>query len=311
MILTDNEIKTLPESLGSLPRLQKLMLAGNKLKSLPDTLSNCKALELVRVSANKLECFPRVLMSLPRLSWLAFNGNPFVQSSSQSDIEPYLLRISFDDLILKNVLGEGASGTTYQAEWPDNSYNLSEDFAVKVFKKGITSDGYAADELRACLSIGVHENLTRTMALAEDESRQALVMKLIPANFHNLAGPPSLASCTRDTFAEGFALDLARIKLIVDQMLDVKAYLRKLEIYHGDLYAHNVLYNEQGEMILGDFGAAGSYAMLRGDEKCIVEEIEDRAAGVFIEDLLSVCDPKDLNNKHFVELENLANKLMG
>ena len=310
LILTDNKIERLPEDIGSLHRLQKLMLAGNKLKDLPSSLSDCKALELVRVSANNLASFPEALMSLPRLTWLAFNGNPFVESADHGDSEPDVLRISFDDLILKNILGEGASGTTYQAEWPDNPYGLAEDFAVKIFKKGITSDGYAADELRICLSVGAHKNLTKTMALAEDKSRQAIVMKLIPANFYNLAGPPSLASCTRDTFAEGFSLSLDRIQLIVDQMLDVKAYLQKFEIYHGDLYAHNVLYNEQGEMVLGDFGAAGSYAMLQDHEKNKIVEIEDRAVGVFIEDLLSVCSVEDRDSEDFSGLKSLAANLM-
>ena len=38
LILTDNKIEKLPNSIGNLTKLQKCMLAGNRLQSLPDTI---------------------------------------------------------------------------------------------------------------------------------------------------------------------------------------------------------------------------------------------------------------------------------
>ncbi|MFT6327997.1 MAG: Leucine-rich repeat (LRR) protein, partial [Crocinitomicaceae bacterium] len=52
LILTDNKISKLPDSMGKLYRLQKLALAGNELTTLPDSMSRCKNLELIRLSAN-------------------------------------------------------------------------------------------------------------------------------------------------------------------------------------------------------------------------------------------------------------------
>ena len=42
LILTDNRIAELPESLGDCPRLQKLMLAGNRLRRLPRRIGDCQ-----------------------------------------------------------------------------------------------------------------------------------------------------------------------------------------------------------------------------------------------------------------------------
>ena len=95
LILTDNRIEVLPDSLGERPRLQKLALAGNRLTSLPSTLSQLRNLELVRISANNLIECPDQLLRLPKLAWLAFAGNPF--SRSQVDLEsvPLLSASSF------------------------------------------------------------------------------------------------------------------------------------------------------------------------------------------------------------------------
>ena len=58
MILTDNEIERLPESIGLLTNLKKCMLAGNKLKTLPESMKNCQNIELIRLAANNFDKFP-------------------------------------------------------------------------------------------------------------------------------------------------------------------------------------------------------------------------------------------------------------
>ncbi|MBK9579065.1 MAG: leucine-rich repeat domain-containing protein [Fibrobacteres bacterium] len=88
LILTDNRLDALPESLGERPRLQKLMLAGNRLRSLPDSLCHSSNLELLRISANGLEALPDWLFSLPRLAWLATSGNPCSWQTSPPAANP-------------------------------------------------------------------------------------------------------------------------------------------------------------------------------------------------------------------------------
>lgn len=57
------------------------------------------------------------------------------------------------------------------------------------------------------------------------------------------SGPPSLESCTRDIYPLGQSFSLVVLCIARG-------------ILHGDLYAHNILWNEQGDALLGDFGAA-------------------------------------------------------
>ena len=84
-IITDNKLKSLPNSIGDLTKLKKFSLAGNQLSNLPTTMQNCTSLELLRLSANKLSNIPEWIATLPKLSWIAFSGNTAL---NQSDINP-------------------------------------------------------------------------------------------------------------------------------------------------------------------------------------------------------------------------------
>ena len=58
LILTDNQISALPDSIGNCARLQKLMLASNQLADLPEAMRGCIGLELLRISANRFKALP-------------------------------------------------------------------------------------------------------------------------------------------------------------------------------------------------------------------------------------------------------------
>ena len=285
LILTDNCITELPDSIGSLHRLQKLMLAGNQLSRLPGSIARCENLQLLRISANQLLSFPEQLFNLPCLAWLAFAGNPFCYSD---DSEAGLPEIDVDDLVIGEVLGDGASGVISRAHWREGPFTFPENVAVKLFKGGVTSDGFVQDELRATLMVGRHNNLVSPLASIPGKG---LVMRLIPDGYRNLAGPPSLESCTRDVFAEGTSLRLVLIEALVEQVEAVVEHIHSMMLCHGDLYAHNMLLDESsGHVLLGDFGAASHYRAQIVYVSEGVRRIEKRALGFFIEDILSVCD---------------------
>lgn len=287
LILTDNEIEVLPNSLGERPRLRKLALAGNLIKQLPNSMENLVNLELIRLSANQLEHFPDVLMKLPKLAWFAFAGNPFCKHPSSLDSVPKVTTGSYS---LNHVLGQGASGVISHANWTDAQYEFPSEVAVKVFKGEVTSDGFPHDELEACLQAGHHDNLVKSIAQVDDGNELALVMELIPDSYYNLGLPPTLESCTRDTFPQGFTLTVEQVNTIVEQMADVFNHLHNNKVCHGDLYAHNTLVNDQGEMIFGDFGAASIYGYLSEQQQAAIKTIESRALTYFIEDVCSVCE---------------------
>ena len=282
LILTDNQIETLPESMGDLSKLQKCMLAGNKIAELPKSMALCRSLELLRLSANALESLPEWLFTLPRLSWFACAGNPCVNIT---ELETQILpEVSWCDITLHEELGKGASGVISRA-------SLSQEemyYAVKIFKGAVTSDGYPEDEMAACIAAGEHENLTKlhTRFTAHPEGKEGLVFTLIPPSYRNLGSPPDFDSCTRDTYEEHTAFSLNEVLRIAREMTSVMSHLHSQKICHGDLYAHNILIDED-HTLFSDFGAATRYDKIEGIESHAFERLEVRAFAALLEDLLT------------------------
>jgi hypothetical protein len=291
LILTDNEISELPGSIGHCQQLQKLMLAGNKLKELPPELTRCRNLELLRISANELSILPEWLFTLPRLAWLAFAGNPFQNSS---ELENNLPVIPWSELQLKEELGQGASGIISKANWIKTETGESKEVAVKVFKGHVTSDGFPADEMAACLAAGIHPNLVPVLGKIKHhpDQKQGLVLSLIPSDHSNLGNPPSFATCTRDTFPDGIIFDIKSILNIASGIAGAAAHLHACGIMHGDLYAHNILIDKTASPLFGDFGAATIYKPFKGKLAELIERIEVRAFGYLLEDLLAYLNPQ-------------------
>ena len=290
LILTDNRIEVLPDALGERPRLQKLALAGNRLTQLPSTLAQSTNLELVRISANRLTQCPNQLLSLPKLAWIAFAGNPFSQSDISIVPVPVISSSSFT---LQEVLGQGASGVISKAAWNNDQTTFPDEIAVKVFKGEVTSDGYPEDELQVCLKVGNHPNLVQSLAQVNEKGYLALIINLIPSHYRNLGLPPCFKSCTRDTFPQSFTLSIEKIAKIIVQMEVVFEHLHENQVCHGDLYAHNTLFDDEANIIFGDFGAATMYHMLTEEQQAQIKQIERRALDHFIDDLLSICAPSE------------------
>lgn len=307
LILTNNQIETLPDSMGQLSQLRKLALAGNQLTSLPDTMANCRGLELVRLSANQLTRVPDWLLELPKLSWLGFSGNPVCESSSSPTTQ--IPQVRFNAVRLNHQIGEGASGVIHHASWvkEDHSAEVTSPIAVKVFKGSVTSDGYPQDEIQCCLKAGEHPNLIKVLSHIDDSEQLGLVMELISTNFENLGLPPSLASCTRDTFEAHRAFHSNDVLMIVRQMADTLSHMHQQEVSHGDIYAHNTMIDSNANILFGDFGAATNLDALSAEQKQKMQLIEVRAFGCFLDDLLGLVEVQD---SLFTSLANIRDSVM-
>ena len=299
LILTDNKLTRLPESMGKLSNLKKLMLAGNQLQTLPDSMAQCENLQLIRLAANQLTYLPDWLLYLPKLSWLAFSGNPLCELEKMAQINtPPLPKVSMEDFVLGDLLGQGASGLIYQATMHDNAMpedRFNSEVAVKLFKGEVTSDGYPQDELSACITAGFHPNLVSIMAEVDgvneqNTSQKGLVMNLIPNHFFNLGQPPTLESCTRDHFDSKLSLSLKHLVQILLKVTDTLQHLHEKQLCHGDLYAHNILIDHEASVLLSDFGAASHFSHLAPHQQTALQAIEQRALGHLLEDLLTVCN---------------------
>lgn len=304
LILTDNRIESLPVELGERPHLQKLMLAGNRLRQLPESLGNCHRLELIRIAANQLTQLPQWLLSLPSLCWLAYAGNPLETEATLQATTP----IPWSQLQLEQELGQGASGVIHRAAWAKPGQPATP-VAVKLYKGEMTSDGSPLHEMNACICAGLHPNLIRIEGQIIDHPQQTagLVMQLVEPAFGNLAGLPSLSSCTRDVYAEDTRFSAEVALRIARGIASVAGHLHEQGITHGDLYGHNILWNAQGDCLLGDFGAASFHATTDSLEGRALQRIEVRAFGILLGELLERID-SGMGDDQRVLLEDLRQR---
>lgn len=287
LILTDNQIEELPDSLGQCTRMQKLMLAGNRLRALPKSMAAFDRLELLRISANRFDALPAWLLSLPRLAWLACAGNPFDTRAEDAAIAAQSVpHVDWRDLALGRKLGEGASGVIHQA-----TLGKAQQVAVKLFKGAVTSDGWPHSEMAACIAAGPHPTLIAAQSRIDGhpDGVQGLVMGLVDPAFVTLAGPPSLASCTRDVYADDARWTCDVALRIARDIASAMQHLHARGIVHGDLYAHNILWHAQRGGRLGDFGAAWMTGALDAAQAKAFERLEMRAFGCLLEELLERC----------------------
>ena len=307
LILTDNCIDTLPSELGERAHLQKLMLAGNRLQSLPSSLSHCHRLELLRIAANQLTELPHWLLTLPSLTWLAYAGNPLETEADAAALEA-TPQIDWSALRLEQQLGEGASGVISRATW-QRADGAVTPVAVKLYKGEMTSDGSPLHEMNACITAGLHPNLIRIEGRihGHPDGQQGLVMQLIDPSFANLAGLPSLASCSRDVYADDRRFSAQVALRIAMGIASAAEHLHQQGITHGDLYGHNILLNDQGDCLLGDFGAASFHSTTDSMETRALQRIEVRAFGVLLGELLVRID-SGLSNERREVLEELAQR---
>ncbi|MGL5359369.1 MAG: protein kinase, partial [Shewanella sp.] len=221
-------------------------------------------------------------------------------------------KVNIDSIKLGVKCGEGASGIIYQGEWQDASmaaHTRAAQIAIKLFKGAVTSDGYPADELACCLAAGEHPNLIKVIAHIQEEAQLGLVMALIPSSFKNLGLPPSLVSCTRDTFSPDTALAIDELTYITLQLADVMAHMHRQQVSHGDIYAHNMMVNPQMALLFGDFGAASDLRHLSCAARLNIEKLEVRALGCVIDDLLPFVTPS-ANADKMLQLQAIRDRCL-
>jgi hypothetical protein len=294
-------------------------LAGNQISELPEQMKHCKRLELLRIAANQLQEIPEWLLELPRLTWLAFSGNPCAPKIEK----PTVTSFDWNQITIRQQLGQGASGDIYNA-----LINNNEEVAIKLFKGAITSDGYAEDEQLTWMHVGNHTNIVSIIGeiVNHPEGKRGIVMHLIDKSFQTLANPPSLQTCSRDVYAPGVIFTPSQSFQLLSGVLDASIFLHSKSVMHGDLYAHNILYDIQGTSFLGDFGAATFYnssnlnatKMERLDVRafgCLMEEVVERTVNLSNEEkwkeIIQLCLDEDVMKRpSFVALKSILSFIL-
>ena len=155
----------------------------------------------------------------------------------------------------------------------------------------MTSDGLPEREMEACLAAGTHPALTGALGRLVDhpDGAQGLLLRLLPAQWRVLAGPPSLTTCSRDVYDPALRLSLDKALRIARAVAEAVAHLHGRGLIHGDVYAHNTLWDaETGAAVLSDFGAAS--ALPRGAVGAALARVEVRAVGILLGEVLDCCD---------------------
>ena len=303
LILSDNRIALLPGTIGACHRLQKLALAGNRLAALPADLARCERLELIRLSANRFatlaDALPHGLLALPRLAWLACAGNPFCAALEARALETTpIAHVPWHELAVGALLGQGASGHIHAALWRRVGGG-DHAVAVKLFKGEVTSDGLPGSEMAACIAVGGHAHLigVEGRITGHPQGVEGLVMGLIPPHYASLAGPPDFAVCSRDVYAPSRRFTAAQARAIARDTGDALAHLHARGVIHGDFYAHNILVDDAGHALLGDFGAASFLPEDDAARRDALLRIDRRALAILVDELAQRCDdPSALAN---------------
>jgi serine/threonine protein kinase len=122
----------------------------------------------------------------------------------------------------------------------------------------------------------------------------ALLLPRIPKGYVSLGNPPSFDTVTRDTYPGTTRFTVSEAMCVLSSLASVGAHLHARGISHGDLYAHNILIDRAAQhVLLVDFGAASFYDALQ-PRPLPLEQLEVRAFGCLMDDILSrtdsVCD---------------------
>ena len=245
LILTNNKINKIV-SLGHLLNLRKLMLSGNRLNSLPSDIVKCQKIELLRLSNNLFNSVPQSIFELDNLAWISLAHNPCFPLPKLNNNKLYIERQNVKYI---EQLGEGTSGIVYK------SIINKEVVAVKEYKGKMTSDGLSTNEIYILSSIEPHLNLSHVIGYLYKEKIENIKGIIMPLfrEYSPIGLPPTFDSVTRDLYEK----QIINPEYIIEHIETALNHLHNNNIIHGDLYAHNIIYNQnKNHSVLTDFGAS-------------------------------------------------------
>ncbi|EFJ52843.1 hypothetical protein VOLCADRAFT_86211 [Volvox carteri f. nagariensis] len=277
LFLTNNRLTDLPDGMSQCTSLVKLQASFNSFTSLPACLLRLPLLELLRVAVCDIRALPAHMLEegvMPRLAWASMAGNPVCPDPPAP--APGLPEVEVDDLDLGMKLADGASGEVFRAVWRGDLV------AVKFFRGDVSPDGRAEDEVALAIALQ-HPHLTQV--LAKVKYPPGLVLRLASGN--PLAHKPTSKHLLRCKWGDDVRFAPHRALLLAVAVADALAYLHAAGICHGDVYAHNVLMDEDENVTLCDFGASFSYDAWM---QPYWQAMEVRAYGLLLRDVAARCE---------------------
>jgi Leucine-rich repeat (LRR) protein len=275
LILTNNLINKIV-NLGNLINLRKLMLSGNMLNSLSFEIVKCQKLELIRLSNNQFNSVPQCIFELNNLAWISMANNPCFPLPKLNPDKQYINR---ENVKYIEPIGEGTSGIVYKSMFKN------KEVAIKKYKGKMTSDGLSTNEIFILSSIKAHNNLIEVIGYLYGEKKEDIDGIIMPLfkEYNSIGLPPTFETVTRDFYEK----KIINPKYIIEQIENVVNHLHTNNIIHGDLYAHNIIYNAyKKHAVLTDFGA--SFIISNKDLLNKFIKIENRALNILKNELIKM-----------------------
>lgn len=199
-----------------------------------------------------------------------------------------IAHLSWSDITLGEKLGESFKNIVYEGTLNDNR----KEVAVKIYGGEITADGNSSDDIHASIAAGSHKNIVTSIGelVHTPDNKLGLVMKRVSKEFKTLANPPDFLTLTRDIYSENQTFRLTFIIEVLSGIAAAIQHLHSRGVMHGDIYAHNILVNDLGHPVLGDFGASSMYDPMLSKTR---ELVDLRAFAHLMGELLSRCDASD------------------
>lgn len=273
--LTNNNLYSLPKSIGKLKKLQKLLLTKNKISFIPKEILQCQNLELLRISLNNLIVSPLPMLSdLPSLSWYSDSSNLYNIDDNINKLKKYKTK----DLSIISTIVDSPNSRV------DRVLLNNTNAVLKIFKNEFVSDGSGTNEIMINSRLKGHPNLMAPLGYLEDQGKNinGLIIEDLSNEYSPIASPPSFNTCTRDIY-NGFSITKEAGQTIVKSIKDVCNHIHNLEIMHGDIYGHNIYLSSLSSQIkIGDFGAA---SIIPRNEIKIRRKIDIRALNIFINEI--------------------------
>lgn len=270
LFLTDNVLESLPEEIGGCESLVKLQASHNRLQSLPASLGSLPHLELLRVACCEITEIPQAVAASSSLAWLSLATNPTCKNSPRPG---WGGTIKMKDVDIGMKLGDGASGEVFSATWKNRQV------ALKLFRADRSPDGHSADEIGIACALS-DKHLIKVLARLSEPL--GLVMEYV--NGTPMAEKPNSESLLRCRWQPGVAFSLEFVLNVASGLASALEAMHAKGVIHGDLYAHNVLADPQGNVVLCDYGAA---FYCPRSASAAYEGHEGRAFGLLLRDLLT------------------------
>ena len=135
--------------------------------------------------------------------------------------------------------------------------NQSRICSLKKYAVSITSDGNPFEERKATLGESSLKN-NSLLPLKGQNENASLAMELL-VTYEALGNPPSMKTCSRDTYDDDdLKISSKEALALATKLLDVLSELHGIGSSHGDFYAYNILVSTGDKCIVKftDFGAA-------------------------------------------------------